>query len=98
MNKSLIFTASVEDWDALYTVNVRGTFLCYKHAADAMIKQGRGGRIVGKKQLLLRLYECVCNICMGRRGLLNRWEERVPGLTGLLQFQVRGQRANAECR
>ncbi|KAJ8689989.1 hypothetical protein PTI98_012835 [Pleurotus ostreatus] len=43
----LISDTSVEDWDALYAVNVRGTFLCYKHAADAMIKQGRGGRIVG---------------------------------------------------
>ncbi|KDQ23432.1 hypothetical protein PLEOSDRAFT_171232 [Pleurotus ostreatus PC15] len=42
-----ISDTSVEDWDALYAVNVRGTFLCYKHAADAMIKQGRGGRIVG---------------------------------------------------
>ncbi|KAG9220125.1 hypothetical protein CCMSSC00406_0007180 [Pleurotus cornucopiae] len=43
----LISDTSVEDWDALYAVNVRGTFLCYKHAAGAMIKQGRGGRIVG---------------------------------------------------
>ncbi|KAF4584930.1 hypothetical protein EYR40_001756 [Pleurotus pulmonarius] len=43
----LISDTSVDDWDALYAVNVRGTFLCYKHAADAMIKQGRGGRIVG---------------------------------------------------
>lgn len=45
----LISTASVADWDALYAVNVRGTFLCYKYAADAMIKQGRGGRIVGEQ-------------------------------------------------
>jgi NAD(P)-dependent dehydrogenase (short-subunit alcohol dehydrogenase family) len=28
-------------------VNGRGTFLCYKYAAEQMIKQGRGGRIVG---------------------------------------------------
>jgi NAD(P)-dependent dehydrogenase (short-subunit alcohol dehydrogenase family) len=27
--------------------NVRGTMLCYKHAAKQMIAQGRGGRIIG---------------------------------------------------
>lgn len=28
-------------------VNARGPFLCYKYAARQMIKQGRGGRIIG---------------------------------------------------
>lgn len=30
-------------------INARGTFLCYKYAAEQMIKQGasRGGRIIG---------------------------------------------------
>jgi NAD(P)-dependent dehydrogenase (short-subunit alcohol dehydrogenase family) len=28
-------------------VNVRGTMLCYKHAAKQMIAQERGGRIIG---------------------------------------------------
>jgi NAD(P)-dependent dehydrogenase (short-subunit alcohol dehydrogenase family) len=28
-------------------VNVRSVFLCYKAAAIQMIKQGRGGRIIG---------------------------------------------------
>jgi NAD(P)-dependent dehydrogenase (short-subunit alcohol dehydrogenase family) len=28
-------------------VNARGPFLCYKYAAEQMIKQGRGGRIIG---------------------------------------------------
>lgn len=43
MNKS----ATVEDFDRLVNVNQRGTFLCYKYAAVQMIKQGRGGRILG---------------------------------------------------
>lgn len=28
-------------------INVRGVFLCYKHAGLEMIKQGRGGKIIG---------------------------------------------------
>ena len=32
-------------------VNARGTFLCYKYAAQQMIKQGRGGRIIGASSI-----------------------------------------------
>ena len=39
--------ATVEDWDRMHSVNGRGVFLCYKHAALQMIKQARGGRIIG---------------------------------------------------
>lgn len=35
-------------WDHVFSINVRGAMLCYKHAAIQMIKQGRGGRIIGK--------------------------------------------------
>ncbi|KDQ23431.1 hypothetical protein PLEOSDRAFT_162527 [Pleurotus ostreatus PC15] len=42
VNKPIAETTT-DEWDRLFAVNVRGTFLCYKHAADAMIKQGRGG-------------------------------------------------------
>ena len=43
--------AKVEDWDRLFSVNVRGVMLCYKHAARQMIAQGRGGRIIGASYL-----------------------------------------------
>ncbi|KAG7086970.1 hypothetical protein E1B28_002886 [Marasmius oreades] len=36
-----------EEWDKVFSINSRGTFLCYKYAAIQMIKQGRGGRIIG---------------------------------------------------
>jgi len=39
--------STVEEWDYMSSINVRGVFLCYKHAALQMIKQGRGGRIIG---------------------------------------------------
>ncbi|KAJ7613349.1 NAD-binding protein [Mycena polygramma] len=38
---------STEDWDRTFAVNCRGTWLCYKYAALQMIKQGKGGRIIG---------------------------------------------------
>uniref|UniRef100_A0A8H8CE20 Uncharacterized protein n=1 Tax=Psilocybe cubensis TaxID=181762 RepID=A0A8H8CE20_PSICU len=37
----------VSEWDRIFNINARGTFLCYRHAAKQMIKQGRGGRIIG---------------------------------------------------
>ena len=39
--------ATVEDFDHLMAVNVRGTMLCYKYAGKQMAAQGRGGRIIG---------------------------------------------------
>lgn len=40
-------TDSVEEWDRIMSVNVRGVMLSYKYAALQMIMQGRGGRIIG---------------------------------------------------
>ncbi|OSX63706.1 hypothetical protein POSPLADRAFT_1139353 [Postia placenta MAD-698-R-SB12] len=42
-----ILDMSVETWDRIMDVNLRGVMLCYKYAALQMIKQGRGGRILG---------------------------------------------------
>ncbi|KAH7925241.1 NAD(P)-binding protein [Leucogyrophana mollusca] len=42
-----ITDSKTEDWDALFSVNARGIYLCYKYAAKQMIAQGRGGRIIG---------------------------------------------------
>lgn len=36
----------LERWDLVIGVNLTGAFLCSKHAAQAMIEQGRGGRII----------------------------------------------------
>ncbi len=33
---------TVEEWDAVFAINVRGTFLCTKHAVPVMRQAGRG--------------------------------------------------------
>ncbi|KAI0642833.1 acetoin reductase family protein [Trametes meyenii] len=40
-----------EEIDKLLNVNVKGTFFSYKYAAIQMIKQGKGGRIVGASSI-----------------------------------------------
>jgi NAD(P)-dependent dehydrogenase (short-subunit alcohol dehydrogenase family) len=40
-------SATVDDLDRILSVNLKGTFLCYKYAGKHMIAQGRGGRIIG---------------------------------------------------
>ncbi|KAK0194676.1 acetoin reductase family protein [Armillaria mellea] len=42
-----ILDTSVEEWGRVFDPSVRNTLLCYKTAARAMIKQNRGGRIIG---------------------------------------------------
>jgi len=43
--------STLEDWDKIMMVNLRGTMLSYKYAALHMIQQGRGGRIIGASSL-----------------------------------------------
>ncbi|KAI0826246.1 short chain oxidoreductase [Irpex lacteus] len=42
-----IVESSTEEWDAIFAVHARGTMLSFKYAAIQMIKQGRGGRLIG---------------------------------------------------
>jgi NAD(P)-dependent dehydrogenase (short-subunit alcohol dehydrogenase family) len=52
--------ATVEEWDNVFATNARGVFLCYKYAAQQMIAQGRGGRIIGASSIA------------GKRGIFQR--------------------------
>ncbi len=37
---------SLQDFDRVLSVNLKGVFLCTKYASEEMIKKGRGGRII----------------------------------------------------
>ncbi|KAH8807346.1 NAD(P)-binding protein [Xylogone sp. PMI_703] len=42
-----LLEVSVEEWDRVQAINVRGVMICYREAAKQMIKQGKGGKIIG---------------------------------------------------
>ncbi|TGG95453.1 SDR family oxidoreductase [Natronospirillum operosum] len=44
---SPLLELSVDEWDQVMAVNARGTLLCYQAAARQMIRQGKGGKIIG---------------------------------------------------
>lgn len=45
-SKAEFFEMSVEQWDRMHAVTVRGTFLCCREAISRMQQAGRGGAIV----------------------------------------------------
>ena len=48
--KTTLSASSAETWDRIILTNLRGTMLSYKYAALQMIRQGRGGRIIGRTE------------------------------------------------
>jgi NAD(P)-dependent dehydrogenase (short-subunit alcohol dehydrogenase family) len=46
-----VLDTTVSDFDRLININVKGVYLCYKYAAEQMIKQGRGGRLIAASSL-----------------------------------------------
>ena len=59
-------TDTVELLNKIFSINVHGTFLCFKYASLEMIKQGRGGRLIAassvagiRGQTLTVLHHCI---------------------------------------
>ena len=83
---------SITEWDAVLGVNLRGAFLCTKYAAEHMIKQGRGGRIVNiASQAAKSGFPFAAAYCASKHGLV--------GLTRVsaIEFGKHGITANAIC-
>lgn len=66
-----------EDWDRSFDVNGKGVYLCYKHAAKQMIKQGRGGRIIGACSLAGKQGLSLSNRTLFEI-LLRFWDRKTP--------------------
>ncbi|EJD06801.1 NAD-binding protein [Fomitiporia mediterranea MF3/22] len=46
-----VFETTLELFETIHAVNTRGVFLCLKHAAIQMVKQGRGGRLIAASSM-----------------------------------------------
>ncbi|KAJ7621450.1 NAD-binding protein [Roridomyces roridus] len=89
LSRTPISQVSVEEWERVMNINARSAFLCYKYAGLQMIKQGRGGRIIGASSIA------------GKRGI-TQWpysasKFAVRGLTqsAALEFGEHGITVNA---
>ncbi|KAG1725616.1 uncharacterized protein EDB91DRAFT_84763 [Suillus paluster] len=47
-----ILSETLEGWERVMQINATSAFLCYKYAAVQMVKQGRGGRIIGASSMV----------------------------------------------
>ncbi|KAG1870843.1 hypothetical protein F4604DRAFT_1881207 [Suillus subluteus] len=56
-SKPLLETTS-DDFESVLSINVKGTFYSYKYAAQQMIAQGEGGRIIGASSLAGKKGKC----------------------------------------
>lgn len=70
-----VVDTSVDEWDRIVAINLRGTFLGCREAARQMIRQGEGGRILN------------CSSGAGRRGagLVAAYVASKFGIIGLTQ-------------
>jgi meso-butanediol dehydrogenase / (S,S)-butanediol dehydrogenase / diacetyl reductase len=42
-----LFEQTIDEWDRVMSINAKGMFMCYREAGRQMIRQGRGGKIIG---------------------------------------------------
>ncbi|EJD06782.1 NAD-binding protein [Fomitiporia mediterranea MF3/22] len=49
---SPLLETPTDKFDTVYTINLRGVFLCLKYAGLQMVKQGRGGRLIAASSII----------------------------------------------
>ncbi|KAG2138200.1 acetoin reductase family protein, partial [Suillus cothurnatus] len=68
-SKSLLVETTSDDFESVFSVNVKGTFYSYKYAAQQMIAQGEGGRIIGASSIAGKKGSAYCASKFAVRGL-----------------------------
>jgi NAD(P)-dependent dehydrogenase (short-subunit alcohol dehydrogenase family) len=87
-----VLDTSVEVWDRVMAVNVRGIYLCCKHAVPSMLERGRGS--------IINIASFVALVgCSVPQDAYTASKGAVISLTKSLaiQFRPRGVRSNAIC-
>ena len=92
LETSTLLEMTVERWDRTLAINTRGVFLSYVTAAKHMIKQGKGGKLIG-----------ACSITGYRPSgkapayCTSKWAVRGLTQTAALEFGQYGISVNAYC-
>lgn len=82
---------TVEEWDYVQEINVRGTWLCMKHEIDMMLEQG-GGVILNTASMLGVTADFgLSQYCASKHAMLGLVK------TAALEFAPKGIRINAIC-
>lgn len=68
IRQSPVTEMSEEDWDLILRTNLKSVFLCSRKAAQVMIEQGRGGRIISISSIHAVLSEPNCGHYTAAKG------------------------------
>lgn len=91
VNRAFTADLSIEDWDTVININLRGVFLGCKFAIPHMLKNGGGSIISTSSVNGLRAATTIAPYCASKAGVINLMR------TVAAEYGQQGIRANAIC-